>query len=84
MDMRDVHIPLLKMIDLLGMDEYQKNQVRPTTANQPVDATDKVLQNTLDYLRVCIQYRCLDLEATRRENTILKKLLKADDPTGEK
>ena len=33
------------------------------------------LQESLDYLRVSIIYVLFDLEATRRENTYLKKLL---------
>jgi len=33
------------------------------------------LQESLDYLRVSIKYLIFDLEATRRENTNLKKLL---------
>ncbi len=33
------------------------------------------LQESLDYLRVCIKYQLFDLEATRRENDYLKKLL---------
>ena len=33
------------------------------------------LQELLDYLRVCIKYQVFDLEATRRENTYLRKLL---------
>ena len=33
------------------------------------------LQDVLDYLRVCIKYQAFDLEATRRENAYLKKLL---------
>jgi len=33
------------------------------------------LQESLDYLRVCIKYQVFDLEATRRENAYLKKLL---------
>lgn len=33
------------------------------------------LQESLDYLRVSIKYLLFDLEATRRENTYLKKLL---------
>ena len=33
------------------------------------------LQESLDYLRVSIKYLIFDLEATRRENTELKKLL---------
>jgi len=33
------------------------------------------LQESLDYLRICIKYQLFDLEATRRENKYLKKLL---------
>jgi hypothetical protein len=33
------------------------------------------VQESLDYLRVCIKYQLLDLEATRRENEYLRTLL---------
>lgn len=33
------------------------------------------LQESLDYLRICIKYQLFDLEATRRENRYLRKLL---------
>ncbi|MHC4572875.1 MAG: hypothetical protein ACYS76_01875 [Planctomycetota bacterium] len=33
------------------------------------------LQEALDYLRICIKYQLFDLEATRRENQYLRKLL---------
>jgi hypothetical protein len=33
------------------------------------------LQESLDYLRVCIKYQAFDLEATRRENARLRELL---------
>jgi len=33
------------------------------------------LQESLDYLRICIKYQVFDLEATRRENEYLRKLL---------
>ena len=33
------------------------------------------LQESLDYLRVCIKYQLFDLEATRRENKYLRRLL---------
>ena len=33
------------------------------------------LQESLDYLRVSVKYLLFDLEATRRENTYLRKLL---------
>ena len=34
-----------------------------------------ILQGSLDYLRLCIKYQLFDLEATRRENMYLRKLL---------
>jgi uncharacterized FlaG/YvyC family protein len=37
------------------------------------------LQELLDYLRVCIKYQIFDLEATRRENEYLRKLLEDSD-----
>ena len=37
-------------------------------------STDR-LQESLDYLRVSVKYLLFDLEATRRENAYLKKLL---------
>lgn len=33
------------------------------------------LQESLDYLRVCIKYQLFDLEATRRENEYLRRML---------
>ncbi len=37
------------------------------------------LQEALDYLRICIKYQLFDLEATRRENKYLRKLLEERD-----
>jgi hypothetical protein len=37
------------------------------------------LQELLDYLRICIKYQTFDLEATRRENEYLRKLLEGSD-----
>ena len=37
------------------------------------------LQESLDYLRICIKYQLFDLEATRRENKYLKRLLEERD-----
>lgn len=37
------------------------------------------LQELLDYLRVCIKYQIFDLEATRRENEYLRKLLEENN-----
>ena len=37
------------------------------------------LRESLDYLRVCIKYQLFDLEATRRENEYLRKMLGEKD-----
>lgn len=43
------------------------------------------LQESLDYLRLSVKYLVFDLEATRRENTYLRKLLEqaSADPAEE-
>ncbi len=38
------------------------------------------LQDSLDYLRLSIKYLLFDLEATRRENSYLRKMLEETDP----
>ena len=37
------------------------------------------LQDSLDYLRLSIKYLLFDLEATRRENAYLRKMLEESD-----
>lgn len=37
------------------------------------------LQESLDYLRICIKYQLFDLEATRRENEYLRKMLEEEN-----
>jgi hypothetical protein len=41
------------------------------------------LQDSLDYLRLSIKYVLFDLEATRRENAYLRKLLEKQSSGGE-
>ncbi|MBN2139255.1 MAG: hypothetical protein JW720_15745 [Sedimentisphaerales bacterium] len=45
---------------------------------QKLEKSINSLQESLDYLRVCIKYQLFDLEATRRENAYLRKLLEED------
>ncbi len=40
------------------------------------------LQDSLDYLRLGIKYLLFDLEATRRENSYLRKMLEQDPNSG--
>jgi len=52
--------------------EARENQER---LKKSVDS----LQESLDYLRICIKYQLFDLEATRRENEYLRKMLEERD-----
>lgn len=46
---------------------------------QELERSVDCLRESLDYLRVCIKYLMLDIEATRRENDYLRKLLHDND-----
>jgi hypothetical protein len=50
---------------------------------QKLENSINSLQESLDYLRVCIKYQLFDIEATRRENAYLRKLLESDNSPGE-
>ena len=43
--------------------------------HQQLKASTTNVQDSLDYLRVAIKYLLFDLEATRRENSYLRKML---------
>jgi len=69
---------LAKEFGAMGDPVYQRLAKLAKTAQenheklrQSVDS----LQESLDFLRVCIKYQLFDLEATKRENHYLKKLL---------
>lgn len=55
-----------KMTELADKAKAQHEQVKHTVSN---------LQENLDYLRLSIKYLVFDLEATRRENGYLRKML---------
>jgi len=53
---------------------------REAQANrEKLQSNIRKLQELLDYLRICIKYQMFDLEATRRENEYLRKLLEEKD-----
>ncbi len=76
-------------------DEKTQEAVRPSSSEKKTEfavLADRVknnhkqlkesldrLQNSLDNLRLVTKYRVFDLEATRRENSRLRKLLEGDD-----
>ena len=54
-------------LELLVADTKKRHEQLKTSASN--------VQESLDYLRVAIKYLLFDLEATRRENTYLRKML---------
>lgn len=48
---------------------------RTQDCHKKLEKSISSLQESLDYLRLSIKYLLFDLEATRRENAYLKKLL---------
>jgi len=63
--------PKSKKLVRLAKEAQQNHQRLAESVNR--------LQESLDYLRVCIKYQLFDLEATRRENEYLRKLLEKED-----
>ena len=48
--------------------------------HEQLKASTAGVQENLDYLRVAIKYLLFDLEATRRENSYLRKMLQQNRP----
>ena len=73
---------LVKEFGELGNPQYKKlsslTQQAQDTRKRLEKSVDN-LQESLDYLRICIKYQLFDLEATRRENKYLRKLLEEKD-----
>lgn len=57
----------------------EKLAVETQTRHEKVKKTIDELQESLDYLRLSIKYLVFDLEATRRENQYLRKLLETQN-----
>jgi len=56
-------------------DKLAKLAEQAHASHVKLEKTISSLQELLDYLRVCIKYQIFDLEATRRENDYLRRLL---------
>jgi hypothetical protein len=69
---------LISQIDKLPEHErpaLEALAVETSTRHEKMKKTINDLQESLDYLRLSIKYLVFDLEATRRENQYLRKLL---------
>lgn len=72
---------LIGEIDQLPEDrrEHLHKLVEETrTRHRKIRSTVKGLQDSLDYLRLSVKYLVFDLEATRRENEYLRKMIARD------
>ncbi len=74
----------IKLTDLMNKIKQLPEQERPTLERlakeakkrrERIQASVAELQESLDYLRLTIKYLVFDLEATRRENAYLRKLV---------
>ena len=81
MDERDFQGKLGELIKQIGGLAPEKQEALSQLALETQDRHQKMqktvteLQDSLDYLRLSIKYVLFDLEATRRENAYLRKLL---------
>lgn len=64
-----------KLTKIADKTRQSHEQVKQTVSN---------LQESLDYLRLSIKYLVFDLEATRRENGFLRKMLEQASNNGQR
>ena len=71
--------------DLPGAERVTTETTDTTTARRAqVQQSVGELQEGLDYLRLSVKYLVFDLEATRRENAYLRRMLEASARDSEK
>lgn len=69
---------LMQQLDSLpspAREQLQQLATETSDRHKRMKKTVSELQDSLDYLRLSIKYLVFDLEATRRENQYLRKLL---------
>ncbi len=77
---------LIDQIDKLPEDErgpLQRMAQETRERHDKMKRTISDLQDSLDYLRLSVKYLVFDLEATRRENQYLRKLLETQNKAQE-
>jgi hypothetical protein len=77
---------LVEQIETLP--ENERERLRELAAetqerHEQIQKSVRSLQESIDFLRVGIKYMLFDLEATRRENAQLRKMLENDQNTGQ-
>lgn len=81
MDERSFQKKLSELVQEIGdVPEEERTKLAALTAqakerHEKLKKTVASLQDSIDYLRLSIKYLLFDLEATRRENSYLRKML---------
>ncbi|MBX3396833.1 MAG: hypothetical protein KF841_15865 [Phycisphaerae bacterium] len=81
MDERSLEKTLTELLQTVGINSAAPeiaSAVQTTTQNDQLHQAVSNLQDSLDYLRLTVKYLLFDLEATRRENAHLRKMLEED------
>ena len=69
-----------KVKELVGLFLEEPSQKTIITERTPQRGLTADIRNCLENLRVHITYQRFDLEATRRENEVLRELIKEENP----
>jgi hypothetical protein len=81
MEPPEINKQLCEIIDEFGQSgnprHKQFQQAKENQRKTKVFISD--LEDSLDYLRVCVKYQIFDLEATQRENEYLIELIKENN-----
>ncbi len=75
---------LVSQIDTLPEDERERLRALATETRERQESIKQSvasMQENIDFLRLWIKYLLFDLEATRRENSYLRKMLEQDPDT---
>ena len=81
MDERDLHQNVNDLLTQIGSMPDSEQAKIEALANETQKRHDRIkqsvtsLQDSIDYLRLSVKYLLFDLEATRRENAYLRKIL---------
>lgn len=81
MDERNLEQTLSELLQTIGNSANAAPEITSAVASGSHEKLQQAvtsLQDSLDYLRLMVKYLVFDLEATRRENAHLRKMLEED------
>lgn len=65
-----------------GQRDLERTAAQVQQGHTGLQTTVAQLQDSIDFVRISIKYLLFDLEATRRENKALRRMLDEDGPDG--